>query len=117
MCWVLQTTVDGVQSDAELEQQGAEGIGGAVGRVGHQQEPIGRRRHVGHGTGGHHRGATAVAFGQFAGTRPGRVSDRARRAPDRLQPMARLRQLPEHATVPRLSDEVSDKTLKYDNGY
>jgi len=96
-----------VQPDAKLEQQGAEGLGGAVGRVGHQQEPIGRGGHVGHGSSGNDRRSTAIAFGQLAGTRARRMSDGARRTADRLQPVARLRQQHKFTTVSRLSDEVS----------
>lgn len=103
----FQETVDGVQPDAKLEQQGAEGLGGAAGRVGHQQEPIGRGGHVGHGTGGNDRRSTAVAVGQLAGTGARRMSDGARRTADRLQPVARIRQQHKFATVSRLSDEVS----------
>lgn len=104
----FQEDVDGVvQPDAELEQRGAQELGRVAGRVGHQQEPIGRGGHVGHRTGGHHRRPTAVAVGQLAGTGARRVSHRARRAAHRLQPVARLRQQHQLATVPRLSDEVS----------
>lgn len=95
----FQETVVGVQPDAKLEQQGAERLGGAAGRVGHQQEPIGCGRHVGHGTSGHDRRPTAFAVGQLAGTGARGVPDGARRTADRLQPVARLRQQHKFATV------------------
>jgi len=104
----FQETVDGVQPDAKLEQQGAEGLGGASGRVDHQQEPIGSGGHVGHGSSSHDCRPTAVAVGQLAGTGARRVPDGARRTSDRLQPVARLRKQHQLATVSRLSDEVSN---------
>jgi len=103
----FQETVDGVQPDAKLEQQGAEELGSAAGRVGHQQEPICRGGHVGHRTSGHYCCPTAVVVGQLAGTGARRVSDGARRTADRLQPVARLRQQHKFSAVSRLSDEVS----------
>lgn len=78
----FQETVDGVQPDAKLEQQGAEGLGGAAGRVGHQQEPICRGGHVGHGTSGHDRCPAAVVVSQLTGTGARRVSDGSRRTAD-----------------------------------
>lgn len=107
----FQEAVDRVRPDAQLEQQGAEGIGGAAGRDRHQQEPVGRRGRVGHGTGGHDRRPTAVPVGQLAGTGPRRMPDGARRAAHRLQPVAGLRQQPQHPAISRLSDEVSAYTL------
>lgn len=105
MC-VFQETV--VQPHAELEQRGAQELRCPAGRAHHQQEPIGRGGRVRHRTGGHHRRSAAVAVGQFAGSVAGPgVPHRARRTADRLQPVARVRQQPEHATVSRLSDEVS----------
>lgn len=95
----FQATVDGVRPDAKLEQQGEEGLGGAAGRVGHQQEPICRGGHVGHRTSSHDRCPTAIVVGQLAGTGARRVSDGARRTTDRLQPLARLRQQHKFATV------------------
>lgn len=111
----FQETVGGGvrrSDDAQLEQQGAQRVGGAAGRAHRQQEPIGRGGHVGHGTGGHDRRATAVPVGQLAGTGPRRLPDRARRAADRLQPVAGLRQQSQLATVPRLPDEVSANTRR-----
>lgn len=103
----FQEAVGGVQPNAELEQPGTEELSGVAGRAGHQQEPISRGGHVGHGTGGHDRRPTAVFIGQLTGTGARRVPDGAHRTSDRLQPVARLRQQPKFTTVSRLPDEVS----------
>lgn len=92
-----------------MEQQGAERVGGVAGCADHQQEPIGRGGDVGYGTGSDDRRATTVPVGQLAGPGPRRLPDRTRRAANRLQPMAGLRQQSQFATVPRLPDEVSAK--------
>lgn len=105
--YVFQETVGRVRQNTELEQPGTEKLGGPIGRAHHQQEPIGRGGRVRHGTGGHHRRPTAVPVGQLAGAGARRLSHRPRRAAHRLQPVARLRQQSQLATIPRLPDEVS----------
>lgn len=104
----FQETVDG-PNDTQLEQQGAERLGGAAGRADHQQEPVGGRRRVGHRSGGHDRRPAAVPVGQLAGAAglSRGLSDRARRAAHRLQPVAGFHQHPELSAVPRLPNEVS----------
>jgi len=84
----FQETVDGLQPDAKLEQQGAEGFCGAAGRVGHQQEPIGSGGHVGYRTSGHNRRSTAIALCQLTRTGARRMPDSARRTSDRFQSVA-----------------------------
>lgn len=106
----FQETVDGApRPDAELEQRGTEELGGAAGRADREQEPIGCGGRFGYRTGGYDRRPAAIAVGQLAGTMSGprRVPHRARRTADRLQPVAGVFQQPQHATVPRFSDEVS----------
>jgi len=117
----FQETVDGVQPDAKLEQQRTEELDSAAGCIGHQQEPICRCGHVRHRTSGHDRCPTAVVVGQLAGTGSRRMSDGTCRTPDRLQPVAGLRQQHKFATVSRLPDEVSGASalfcVAYDISY
>lgn len=84
----FQEAVDGLQPDTKLEQQRAEGFCCPAGRVGHQQEPIGRGGHVRYGTSGHNCRSTAIALCQLARTGARRMPDSARRTSDRFQSVA-----------------------------